>query len=104
MRGVPLVVDTGTIELRGRVVRLFGVEGEGGRPARELARFLRSREVACEPVSGVQAHRCIVDGDDLAETILLNGAGRASTEASPDLLAAEERARSERVGVWRRWR
>ena len=105
LRSVPLVLDTGTIEIRGRTVRLFGVEGEGGRSAREVARFLRGREVACEPVSGAESHRCVINGgDDLAETILLNGAARATAEASPELLAAEERAKLERIGVWRRWR
>ena len=105
LRGVPVVLDTGTIDLRGRTVRLFGVEGEGGRSARELARFLRGREVSCEPVSGAESQRCMVNGsDDLAETILLNGAARASAEASPELVAAEERAKMERVGVWRRGR
>ena len=32
----------------------------------------------------------------------LNGGGRASPEASPELVAAEDHARSERLGVWKR--
>jgi membrane peptidoglycan carboxypeptidase len=105
LRGAAAVLDTATIEVRGRPVRLFGVEGEGGRGARELARFLRGREVVCEPVvGGGDAHRCNVNGDDLSETILLNGAARATPEATPELVAAEDRARAERVGLWRRFR
>jgi len=34
--------------------------------------------------------------------VLFNGGGRASSEATPELLATEEEARSARVGIWRR--
>ena len=101
-RGVPEVIDTGTLGFRGRVVRLAGVEGEGGALARQLARYLRRREVTC--AQAADGMRCRIDGDDLAALILAAGGARASADASPDLLDAEEQARSERVGLWSRGR
>lgn len=108
VRGVPEVVDTGTLAFRGRTVRLLGVEGEGGALARQLARYLRRREVTCAPASGAEAAgeplRCQIDGDDLASLILTAGGARAAEDAPADLLAAEEQARSERAGIWSRRR
>ncbi|MCJ2112086.1 PBP1A family penicillin-binding protein [Methylobacterium sp. E-025] len=100
-RGVPEVIDTGTLSFRGRTVRLAGVDGQGGHLARQLARYLRRREVVCAPdAGGTQGTRCRIDGDDLAALILSAGGARASEDAPPDLLAAEEQARSERTGMW----
>lgn len=104
VRGVPEVIDTGTLAFRGRTVRLAGVEGEGGALARQLARYLRRREVTCMPAAegpGEQL-RCQIDGDDLASLILTAGGARATEDAPADLLAAEEQARSERAGLWSR--
>ena len=42
--------------------------------------------------------------EDLSEAILAAGASKASDNASPDLLAAEEMARAQRVGMWRNGR
>ncbi|GJD75255.1 PBP1A family penicillin-binding protein [Methylobacterium goesingense] len=106
LRGVPEVIDTGTLAFRGRTIRLFGVDGEGGALARQLARYLRRREVTCAPPAGTEAKaeqlRCQIDGDDLASLILTAGGGRAAEDAPADLLAAEEQARSERAGIWGR--
>ena len=109
LRGVPEVVDTGTLAFRGRVVRLLGVEGERGALARQLSRYLRRREVTCLRPTGEaegesEGLRCQIDGDDLAALILAAGGARAAANAPSDLLAAEEQARSERAGLWRRER
>jgi penicillin-binding protein 1A len=102
LRGSPAVVDTGTLDFDGRTVRLVGVDGLSGRNARELGRYLRRRDVACAPAGEGGAYRCSLDGQDLSELILFNGGGRASADATPNLLAAEEQARSNRIGIWRR--
>lgn len=109
LRGVPEVIDTGTLAFRGRVVRLAGVEGERGALARQLARYLRRREVVCAAPADAAAGepeslRCRIDGDDLASLILAAGGARAAENAPSDLLAAEEQARSERAGLWSRMR
>jgi penicillin-binding protein 1A len=101
VRGTAFVLDTGTLEIQGQIVRLLGVEGMNGRIARRLGRFLRRHEVICEPAPA-EEYRCAVGGQDLSELILLNGAGRATADAPAELHAAEERAREMRAGLWRR--
>jgi membrane peptidoglycan carboxypeptidase len=99
IRGVPVVQSTGVLEIDGRVVRLFGVEGTRGRAARDFKRYLGSREVACEP-AGSSDYRCRVDDQDLSRVVLFNGGGRATANATPELRALEQQARSTRVGIW----
>jgi penicillin-binding protein 1A len=96
-----IVHDTATLEIDGQVIRLAGVTGYDGDHSRRLARFLRRQEIRCER-GGDQGYRCRVSNQDLAELILLNGGGRASEDATPELRAAEERARASRAGLWRR--
>ncbi|MGC5778959.1 PBP1A family penicillin-binding protein [Methylobacterium sp. NFXW15] len=101
VRGVPSVIDTGTLSFRGRTVRLLGLEGQGGHLARQLAGYLRRREVVCTG-SGETGARCTLDGADLAGMIVAAGGARAREDAPADLLDAEDQARAERVGMWGR--
>jgi penicillin-binding protein 1A len=101
IRGVPVVQNTATLEIQGRIVRLFGVEGVRGRAAREFRRFLRNREVICEPAGSGNDYRCRIDDQDLSRVVLFNGGGRASANAPADLRALEQQARSTRLGIWR---
>jgi len=100
IRGVPMVQNTGTLEIEGRVVRLFGVEGVRGRAVREFRRYLANREVACEPTGSGSDYRCRVEDQDLSRVVLFNGGGRASANATAELRALEQQARSTRVGIW----
>ncbi len=102
LTGSAEVIDTATLRVAGKLVRLFGVEWVRGGQADELTRYLAGRTVTCQPVAGSEARQCEVDGRDLSEVVLFNGGGRASAEATPDLVAAEDRARTERLGVWAR--
>jgi endonuclease YncB( thermonuclease family) len=96
------VFDTATLWIRGRKIQLEGILGdEDRRVVRPLARFLRRREVICAPGGGPERYRCSVDGQDLSEVILSNGGARATPDAPAELLAAEEEARSARLGIWR---
>ena len=101
VRGVPLIQNTGTLELQGRVIRLFGVEGARGRAARDFRRYLGRREVECAPAGSGNEYRCRVDDQDLSRVVLFNGGGRASANATPELRALDQQARSTRVGIWR---
>jgi penicillin-binding protein 1A len=100
VRGVPVVQNTGMLEIQGRALRLFGVEGVRGRATREFRRYLGNREVACEPAGSGNEYRCRVDDQDLSRVVLFNGGGRASGNATPELRALEQQARSSRVGIW----
>ncbi|WP_375462664.1 nuclease [uncultured Methylobacterium sp.] len=102
IRGQAEVIDTATVRVAGKVLHLFGVEWVRGGQADELAKYLAGRPVACAPVPGSDNVSCSVEGRDLSEVVLFNGGGRASPEASPELVAAEDHARTERIGVWKR--
>ena len=102
VRGGADVLDTATLSIRGRKILLEGVLADDNRRAvRSLARFLRRREVICEPGGTPERYRCNVDGENLSEVILSNGGARAAPDASAELLAAEDEARSARLGIWR---
>ena len=102
LRGVPEVIDTATIRFNGKVVRLFGVEWVRGGRAEGLADYLRGREVECELASAPDRYRCQVGGHDLSRAVLFNGGGRATADASPELLAVENHANAARRGVWQK--
>ena len=99
---MPEVIDTATLRVSDKVVQLFGVEWVRGGKAEELTKYLAGRSVTCQPKTGSSAYLCSVNGRDLSEVGLFNGGGRTSPEATPDLAAAEDHARSERLGVWKR--
>jgi penicillin-binding protein 1A len=102
IRGVAAVVDTGTLNVQGRLVRLYGVEGARGRAQRALGRYLSRREIVCEPTGSSEGYRCRVGDQDLSRVILFNGGGRASADAPTELKAAEQQARAMRLGIWGR--
>jgi penicillin-binding protein 1A len=103
LRGRADVIDTATLAIDGRAVALFGVQvNPDRRAARALAHFLRRREVQCAPAPDPASFRCSAGGQDIAEAIVGAGVAPASANASQDLLAVEELARAQRVGIWRR--
>ncbi len=102
IRGAANIRSTGVIEIEGRVVRLFGVQGVRGRPARDFRRYLAGRDVTCAPADSGNDYRCNVADQDLSRVVLYNGGGRATPDASPELKAAEQQARSQRAGIWAR--
>ena len=102
VRGPAEVVDLATLAVRGRKIELEGILGDDDRRAvRALARFLRRREVICEPSGKPDRYRCSVDGQNLSQVILSAGGARAAPDAPAELLAAEDEARSARAGIWR---
>ncbi len=101
-RGVADVIDTATLAIRGRRFQLEGIIGDDNRRAlRALAQFLRRREIVCVGAPTAERYRCNVDGQNLSEIILSNGGARATPDAPAELLAAEDEARSARIGIWR---
>ncbi|TNC11407.1 hypothetical protein FF100_20000 [Methylobacterium terricola] len=98
--GVAEVLDTATLRLGGRTLRLYGVEAAKGAQAGDLTGYLAGRPVNCQPNPGRTAWICTVDGHDLSEVVLYNGGGRATPEATPDLVEAERHARAGKLGIW----
>ena len=100
--GTPQVIDTGTLNVTGKRIELEGVEGVRGKLAEHLVAFIREQggRVVCQPRAA--KYRCFVgDGrTDLSMAVLKNGAGRASSDASQDLLNLEHDARNGKVGLW----
>jgi penicillin-binding protein 1A len=100
VHGVANIQSSGVIEIGGRPIRLFGVEGIRGRAVRDFRRYLGHREVVCEPAGNGNDYRCRVGDQDLSRVVLYNGGARATADASPELKAAEQQARAERAGIW----
>jgi hypothetical protein len=100
--GVPEVIDTTTLKIGDEVVHLYGVEWARGGNADQLRSYLGDRVVSCRQVSDAQAHRCEVDGRDLSVVVLFNGGARATPQAPAEFRTAEQYARLEGRGVWKR--
>ncbi len=101
LQGVPDVIDTATLSLKGEVVRLFGVEwAPGGGKPEDLTQYLKGREVSCEPMGANDTYRCQVGGQDLSRVVLFNGGGQPTADATPELKAAADKAREAKIGVW----
>jgi len=99
--GVPEIVNNATLRINGSIVRLIGVEPAPSVKPEGMARYIGDRPVTCWPVSSGVRYRCEVEGNDLSRVVLYNGGGRVTSDATPDLLADENRARSARIGIWR---
>ena len=97
--GQATVIDTGTLRVDGRQVRLLGVVGVPGDAAQAMADYIGGREVQCRAAAN-DRHRCEVDGWDLSEVVLYNGGGRASPDAPAAYTRAERKARAEQKGIW----
>ena len=100
--GVPEVIDTTTLKIGDEVLHLYGVEWARGGNAQQLRSYLGDRAVVCRPTSDSRAHRCEVEGRDLSIVVLFNGGARALPQTPPEFRAAEQYARSEGRGVWKR--
>ncbi len=99
VRGAADVVDTATLSIQGRVVRLYGVEG-ATQMSSDFKQYLGEREVVCEQAGSRDAYRCHVDDQDLSRVVLFNGGGRAAADAAAELKAAEQHARAAGLGIW----
>lgn len=114
------VIDGDTLKIQGRKIRLFGIDAiEGkqrcldasgqpwacGRAATQAVRsFIADSEVSClvrdQDAYGRDVAVCDVRGQDLNGWIVRNGWAGAYSRYSLDYVAAEEKARSERVGIF----
>jgi endonuclease YncB( thermonuclease family) len=99
---VPKVADTATLVFPDGIAHLQGVAGEKGELAHELENYIRGREVVCRATEpGTAQYRCDLGNIDVAEAVVLNGAGRVAANASERLLGAEQKAQAAGRGIWR---
>lgn len=98
------VIDTATLRIDARVVRLDGVRpSTQAAMARELQLYIEQNggSVRCEAVRD-DAWRCeTVTGYDVGAAVILNGAGQAAPGAPREYFHHEATAKAQRVGMWR---
>lgn len=99
LKGIPRVMDTGTLTIRWDIVPLYGVAGEGEPFRSELEGFIRDREVDC--VRKAAQYRCVLEGEDLSEIVVRNGAAKALPDAPENIREAEATAKSRGAGIWK---
>lgn len=119
----PLIVEPGLFKVRGRSIRLQGLEPlpadarctqDGGsewpcgRAAlRELRRLVRSRAIECNFSSGDADQNlvvpCRVASTDLALWMAEQGWARPALEAGPEIRAAVRGAQCAQRGIWRNY-
>lgn len=118
--GKALVIDGDTISINGRRIRLEGIDApeakqlcttaNGGRwPAGKIAattleRWVRDREVSCQPTGqdtyGRTLARCRVGGRDINAAMIEHGLAWAFVKYSRSFVAEERQARQSGVGIW----
>lgn len=118
--GRSVVIDGDTLAIDGRRVRLEGIDAPevqqrclssgqqwscGQQAALMLSNWIADRPVSCysrglDRFNRVLA-RCFVGNDDIQAWLVSNGWALAYRRYSADYVAAEEHAKSVKVGVWR---
>jgi tetratricopeptide (TPR) repeat protein len=100
--GAPTIIDTGTLAINGVTVALDGIDGEGGNPAEEMARFIATQggTVSCEGLPN-GLYRCMTPSEyDVAAAALFNGGARISTGASEKYRKMQADAQAAKKGIW----
>lgn len=113
LEGIARVIDAGTIDVDGKIVRLFGIVAPGprqkclkgnlpwlcGAAARShLVTLAEGKKVRCEQIQNYIA-RCTAGPIDLAERMVAAG-WAVPDEAGQIYQPAETEARKERRGLW----
>jgi penicillin-binding protein 1A len=94
LRGTATVLDSGVIELQGRVIRLLGWDDFGRRNFYALRRLLRRREVICTPADRPPLYNCQVGDISLPANIVPYAGQFAKESTNPDLVGGEQYART----------
>ncbi|HZZ11745.1 MAG TPA: toll/interleukin-1 receptor domain-containing protein [Paraburkholderia sp.] len=97
---VDQVLDSGALIVSGKIVNLFAIRGDDGRPAQAMQRYLKSKGSHIQCFAKGTAYQCLANGEDVAEHAVRNGWARARDGAPADYAAAEQEARRAHAGVW----
>lgn len=119
LTGTASVIDGDTLELRGRRIRLHGIDAPesdqlcsshggryrcGQRAALALADLIGRRTVSCEQRDTDRYGRvvavCSVGGQDLGAWMVRHGHALAYRRYSHDYVEAEEDAAAAKLGIW----
>ncbi|CAL8479650.1 TIR domain-containing protein [Caballeronia sp. S22] len=97
---VDQILDSAGFIVSGKIVNLYGVRGEDGRPVRSMQRYLQSEGNIVRCFAHEEAYQCFVNGHDIAVHAVRLGWARTRQGAPPQYAAAEAEARRTRAGVW----
>lgn len=97
---VDQVLDSGALIVSGKIVNLFAIRGNDGRPAQAMQRYLKSQGGHVECFAKDTHYQCLANGEDIAEHAVRNGWARTRAGAPADYTAAEQEARQAHAGVW----
>ena len=120
LSGVPAIIDEDTIRLAGRVVHIFGIDAPesahkfwnsgtpypcGAMATAHLAHLRLGHNVECKgedklPVGKILGN-CRLGKHDLGTVMVGSGWALAYKEESDQCAEAEERAKQEKLGLWR---
>jgi penicillin-binding protein 1A len=89
LRGTATVLDSGAIQLEGRVIRLLGVDNAGRRGLYVLRHALRHREMTCTQSEGNSLYDCRVGEFNLSAVILNKDGQFANDNADPEFKGAD---------------
>jgi hypothetical protein len=95
-------LTSGSLVIGGRNVRLSGIESIPPDQVPIIESWIKTEGdyLDCEPTDGTR-FRCLTQQSlDVSQMLLLNGAARASPDATPVYRAAEKQARDARRGLW----
>lgn len=96
------VLDTANLIVAGKTVALFGVIGERAPYDKQLGDYIAQQgTVSCTAKEATGKYVCKTgQGFDIARAALFNGAAQAAPDAPPEYFADQEKARTDRVGIW----
>jgi hypothetical protein len=94
------VLDSGAVIVAGKIVNLFGIRGEDGRPAQAMQRYLKSTGGQLQCFAKGKSYQCFANGEDVAEHAVRNGWARTRDGAPAQYAVAEQEARRVHLGVW----
>ena len=97
---VAQVLDSGALIVGGKIVNLFSIVGEDGKPARAMQRYLKDQGNRLQCFARGKAFQCFASGEDVGEHALRSGWARTRSGAPAHYSAAEQEARRARIGVW----
>ena len=94
------VLDSGAVIVSGKIVNLFGIRGEDGRPAQAMQRYLKNTGGQLQCFAKGKSYQCFANGEDVAEHAVRNGWARTRDGAPAQYAVAEQEARRVHLGVW----